>query len=58
MYADDTQIFASYYDANDLIVKLNPDHAHVRNWLIENKLQMRPSNAPLIIWIISYAGHA
>lgn len=25
MYADDTQIFASSYDANELIMKLNSD---------------------------------
>ena len=40
MYADDTQIFSSSYDANELVIKLNSDLAHVRNWLIENKLQM------------------
>ena len=34
MYADDTQIFASSHDANELIVKLNSDFAQVRKWLI------------------------
>ena len=43
MYADDTQIFSSSYDANELVIKLNSDLACVRNWLIENKLQMPPS---------------
>ena len=38
MYADDTQIFSSSYDANELVVELNSDLARVRNWLIENKL--------------------
>ena len=30
MYADDTQIFSSSYDANGLVIKLNSDLAHVR----------------------------
>jgi len=38
MYEDDTQILSSSYDANELVIKLNSDHAYVRNWLIENKL--------------------
>ncbi len=33
MYADDTQIFSSSYDANELVVSLNSDLAHVCNWL-------------------------
>ena len=48
MYADDTQIFSSSYDANELVVKLNSDLARVRNWLIENKLQMHPSKSKLM----------
>ena len=40
MYADDTQIFASFHDANELIVKLNSDLAH--------KLQMHPSKSKLL----------
>ena len=31
MYADDTQIFTSSFDANELVVKLDSDLAHVRN---------------------------
>ena len=30
--------FASSYDANKLIVKLNSDLSQVRKWLIKNKL--------------------
>ena len=48
MYADDTQIFSSSSDANELVIKLNSDLAHVRNWLIENKLQMHPSKSKLM----------
>ena len=31
MYVDDTQIFASSHDKNELIVKLNSDLAQVRS---------------------------
>ena len=48
MFADDTQIFSSSYDANELVIKLNSDLAHVRNWLKENKLQMHPSKSKLM----------
>ena len=54
MYADDTQIFSSSYDANELVVKLNSDLARVRNWLIENKLQMHPSKSKLMFIGSSY----
>jgi hypothetical protein len=42
MYADDTQIFSSSYDANELVISLNSDLAHVCNWLKANRLQMHP----------------
>ena len=38
MYADDTQNFSSPHAANELVIKLNSDLAHVCNWLIEDKL--------------------
>ena len=47
MYADDTEIFSSSYDANELVTKLNSNLAHVRYWLKENKLQMHPSKSKL-----------
>ena len=37
MYADDTKVFTSAFDANELVVKLNSDLAHVRNWLANFK---------------------
>ena len=43
MYGDGTQIFSSSYDANKLVIKLNSDLGHVRNWFIEKQT----SNAPL-----------
>ena len=54
MYADDTQIFSSSYDANELVVKLNSNLARVRNWLVENKLQMHPSKSKLMFIGSSY----
>ncbi len=48
MYADDTQIFSSSYDANELVVCLNSDIAHVCNWLKENRLQMYPSKCKMM----------
>ena len=50
MYADDTQILTSPFDANELpvVVKLNTDLANVRNWLIGNKLQTHPSKSKLM----------
>ena len=54
MYADDTQIFSSSNDVKELVVKLNSDLAHVRNWLIENKLQMQPSKSKLMFIGSSY----
>ena len=34
--------------ANELVIKLNSDLAYVRNWLIQNKLQMQPSKSKLM----------
>ena len=33
MYTDDTQIFSSPNDANELVIRLNSDLGHVCNWL-------------------------
>lgn len=54
MYANDTQIFASSHDANELIVRLNSDLVQVRKWLIKNKLQMHPSKSKLLFIGSSY----
>jgi len=54
MYADDTQIFSSSYDANKLVIKLNSDLARVRDWRIENKLQMHPSKSKFMFIGSSY----
>ena len=44
MYADDSQIFAFYYDANELIAKLSSDLAQLRKWLIEADFNCTPLN--------------
>ena len=54
LYADDTQIFLSSSDANEFVIKLNSDLAHVRNWLRENKLQLHPSKSKLMFIGSSY----
>lgn len=54
MYANDTQIFASSHDANELIVRLNSDLVQVRKWLIKNKLQMHSSKSKLLFIGSSY----
>jgi hypothetical protein len=43
MYVDDTQIFSSSYDANELVVKQNSNLAHVFECMKENRLQVHPS---------------
>jgi len=48
MYADDSQIFSSSYDASELVMKLHSDLAHVHNWLIESKGQMHSSKFKLM----------
>ena len=48
MYADDTQIFLSSNDANESVVRLNSDLAHVCNWLKENRLQMHTSKCKMM----------
>ena len=48
MYADDTQMSSSSNDANELVVKLNSDLAHICNWLKENRLQMHSSKCKMM----------
>ena len=54
MYANDTQIFSSSYNANELVIKLSSDLSHVRNWLIENRLQRHPFKSKLMFTGSSY----
>ena len=52
MYTDDTQISSSSNDANELVVRLNSDLAHVCNWLKENRLQMHSSKCKMMFIVI------
>ena len=48
LYTDDTQVFTSSHDPEELVANLNSDLAHVHNWLAENKLQAHPSMSKLM----------
>jgi hypothetical protein len=49
LYADDTKIFASWYDSVALANDINSDLENVTDWLNVNKLQSHPSKAKLIV---------
>ena len=39
LYADDTVIYGSYNDYDDLVDKVNSDPYSIDNWMHQNKLQ-------------------
>ena len=39
LYADDTVIYGSSNDCDDLVDKVNSDLYNIDNWMIQNKLQ-------------------
>ena len=39
LYADDTVIYGSSNDCDDLVDKVNSDLYNIHNWVIQNKLQ-------------------
>jgi hypothetical protein len=39
LYADDTEIYASSNNCDDLVDKVNFDLQNIHKWMIENKLQ-------------------
>ena len=43
MYADDTEIYASAKDGDELVTNINSDLENVRKWMFQNKLQMYPT---------------
>ena len=49
LYADDTQIFASSRDYNELIDKLNFDLKNISDWLTRNKLQYHLTKTKFMI---------
>ena len=49
LYANDTQIFSSSYDYNELIDKLNSDPKNIGDWLARNKLQYHLTKTKFMI---------
>ena len=43
MYADDTEIYASAKDGDELVTNINSDLENVRTWMLQNKLQIHPA---------------
>ncbi len=43
MYADDTEIYASSNNCDELVANLNCDLDNVRKWMLQNKLQIHPT---------------
>ena len=44
MYADDTEIYAYSKHCDELVANLNCDLDNVRKWMLQNKLQIHPTN--------------
>ena len=42
LYADDTELYTSSHDVNDLIDDINYDLNNVKQWMEKNKLQIHP----------------
>jgi hypothetical protein len=45
LYADDTEIYASSHNVNDLIDNINYDLNNVTQWMVNNKLQIHPKKS-------------
>ena len=48
LYADDTQIFASYDNYDELVELLNSDLKNISRWLSDNKLQHHTTKTKLM----------
>ena len=49
LYADDTQIFASSHDVDELAADLNSDLENISDWLTVNKLQSHSSKTKFMV---------
>jgi hypothetical protein len=38
LYADDTEIYLSSKDCDDIVIKINLDLENIRKWMLQNKL--------------------
>ena len=43
LYADDTEIYLSSKDCDDIVIKINLDLENIRKWMLQNKLQIHPT---------------
>ena len=53
-YADDTEIYASSKNSNDLIFVLNDDLKSTSKWMSKNKLQIHPTKSKYMMIGLSY----
>jgi hypothetical protein len=42
LYADDTEIYLSSKDCDDIVIKINLDLENIRKWMLRSKLQIHP----------------
>ena len=49
MYADDTEIYASAKDGDELVTNINSDLENVRKWMLQNKLQIHPTKTNICV---------
>ena len=45
LYADDTEIYLSSKDCDDIVIKINLDLENIRKWMLQNKLQIHPTKS-------------
>ncbi len=45
LYADDTEIYLSSKNCDDIVIKINLDLENIRKWMLRNKLQIHPTKS-------------
>jgi hypothetical protein len=49
LYADDTEIYLSSKDCDNIVIKINLDLENIsRKWMLRNKLQIHPTKSKYI----------
>ncbi len=48
LYADDTEIYLSSKNCDDIVIKINLDLENIRKWILRNKLQIHPTKSKYI----------
>ena len=54
MYPDDTEIYASFNNSNDLTFTLNDDLKNISKWMSKNKLKVHPTKSKYMMIESSY----